>query len=100
MSDTEALWHAHNELLEKHHALEARMAAHDARYENIVEKLDLSRRERTEQHEKILGAIGELKNEMAEKRGAAKFGMWVVGILLSLGVPPALFFWYTHGGGK
>lgn len=96
MSDTDVLWQRHEELREKVDALNARMSAHDERYNAVVEKLDLSREERKEQFNAIMVEMKAVREEVAEKRGAAKFGAWLAGIMIALGVPAALFSWYTH----
>lgn len=95
-AESDALWQAHNELRDRHHALESRMAASEERHKAIVEKLDLSRVERTQQHQATLEAIGSLKNEVAEARGAARFGKFIIGLLITLGAPPALVYWWIH----
>lgn len=98
MSDSAELWQAHNELREKYHALESRMSAHDANYNAIVEKLDLSRKERNEQFQTLATEIRGLAIELAERRGAVRIAAWIVGLLIALGVPAA---WIASiGGGK
>lgn len=67
-----------------HKQLSDQLTTFSAQFNSINNKLDL------------------VRTEVAEKRGAARFGMWVVGTLISLGVPAALFSWYTsnaNGGG-
>lgn len=81
------------------------MSAHDARLVAFLE----SRREHQRQMESIAASINtrlgqfdekmdEIREKVSEAHGAAKFGKWVIGILISLGFPAALFTWYTHGG--
>lgn len=93
------------ELRDRHSNLEARVAVHDARLVAFLE----SRREHQRQMESIAASINtrlgqfdekmdEIREKVSEAHGAAKFGKWVIGILISLGFPAALFTWYTHGG--
>ena len=105
MSDSNELWHVVTELRDRHSNLEARVAVHDARLVAFLE----SRREHQRQMESIAASINtrlgqfdekmdEIRGKVSEAHGAAKFGKWVIGILISLGFPAALFTWYTHGG--
>ena len=101
-NDTDVLWQEVNNLKKENSELTARVAVGEALHKELVAEFRRNESERKEQFDKLISTINtsmeSLKNEMAEKRGAAKFGMWVVGLLISLGVPGALFAWYTHGG--
>ena len=99
--ETEALWDHVNALRDKQAALEARMAAHDAKTDALAEKIDLSRQERTEQFKVIteqIATLGEtVKEELSEYRGALKFGKWIAGTLIALGVPAGMLaMWGGH----
>lgn len=94
------LWEHHEQLRSRVNELEQKMAVAEERHSTVLEKLDESQRERRTQFETLLKEMKATRDEVVEARGAAKFGKWVVSILLALGVPPALFFWYSHGGGK
>lgn len=109
MSDSNELWQAVTELRDRHSNLEARMSAHDARHEMFLAEFRESRQERQRQMESIAASLNtrlgqfdekmdEIREKVSEAHGAAKFGKWVIGILISLGFPAGLFAWYTHGG--
>ena len=109
MSDSNELWQAVTELRDRHSNLEARVAVHDARLVAFLDEFRESRQERQRQMDTLtaalntrLGQIDEkmdtIQEKVSEAHGAAKFGKWVIGILLSLGFPAAMFTWYTHGG--
>ena len=109
MSDSNELWQAVTELRDRHSNLEARVAVHDARLVAFLDEFRESRLERQRQMDALaaalntrLGQIDEkidtIQENVSEAHGAAKFGKWVIGILISLGFPAALFTWYTHGG--
>lgn len=109
MSDSNELWQAVTELRDRHSNLEARVAVHDARLVAFLDEFRESRREHQRQMESIAASINtrlgqfdekmdEIREKVSEAHGAAKFGKWVIGILISLGFPAALFTWYTHGG--
>lgn len=101
MNDTEAVWEQINAMRDKQSALEARMAAHDAKVDALADKLDLSRTERTEQYHQLSAKIDGLgvtvQSELAEYRGALRFGKWIAGTLVALGVPAGLLaMWGGH----
>lgn len=109
MTDSNELWQAATELRDRHSNLEARVAVHDARLVAFLDEFRESRRERQRQIDTLtaalntrLGQIDEkmdtIQEKVSEAHGAAKFGKWVIGILISLGFPAALFTWYSHGG--
>lgn len=109
MSDSNELWQAVTELRDRHSQLESRVAVHDARLVAFLDEFRESRQERQRQMDTLtsalntrLGQIDEkmdtIQEKVSEAHGAAKFGKWVIGILISLGFPAALFTWYTHGG--
>lgn len=109
MSDSTELWQAVSELRDRNAALESRVSATDARVEMFLTEFRESRRERQQQMENIASSLNarlgqfdekmdEIREKVSEAHGAAKFGKWVIGLLISLGVPAALFTWYSHGG--
>lgn len=91
------LWQAVDTLRERNSALESRMSAHEATQEAFLMEFRESRRERQRQMEGITGTLAEIREKVSEAHGAAKFGKWMVGLLVSLGVPAALFAWYSGG---
>ena len=101
MNEAEALWEQINVLREKQSALESRMSAHDAKQDALAEKIDLSRSERSEQFQQLTAQISTLgetvREELSEYRGALKFGKWLAGLLIALGVPAALLTAWGHG---
>ena len=101
MNDADALWEQINVLREKQSALESRMSAHDAKQDALAEKIDLSRSERSEQFQQLTAQISTLgetvREELSEYRGALKFGKWIAGLLIALGVPAALLTAWGHG---
>ena len=101
MSEAEALWEQVNNLRDRQAVIEARIAAHEAKTDAIEDKIDLSRQERTEQFRQLSQQIEQLgttvQAELSEYRGALKFGKWLAGILIALGVPAALLASWGHG---
>lgn len=101
MNDADSLWQQINVLREKQSALESRMSAHDAKQDALAEKIDLSRSERSEQFQQLTAQISTLgetvREELSEYRGALKFGKWLAGLLIALGVPAALLTAWGHG---
>lgn len=101
MNEQEALWEQVNQLRDKQSALESRMSAHDAKQDALAEKIDLSRTERTEQFRSLsdqIAKVGEdVREELSEYRGALKFGKWIAGILIAMGVPAAMLAAWGHG---
>lgn len=95
--NTTELWQAVTELRDRHATLESRVAAHDVRHEMLLAEFRESRQERQRQMEGITGTLAEIREKVSEAHGAAKFGKWMVGLLVSLGVPAALFAWYSGG---
>lgn len=101
MTDAEAVWEQINVMRDRQSAAEARMAANDATVAALIEKVDLSRQERTEQYLALSAKMDSLGKtvqiELAEYRGALRFGKWLAGILIALGVPAGLLaLWGGH----
>lgn len=57
---------------------------------DLGEKMDLSRKERAEQYADIKKSLDLLGEEISEYRGALRFGKWMAGTLIALGVPSAM----------
>lgn len=76
------------------------MAVAEERHDTVLAALDESKRERRGQFNTLLGEVKAMRDELTEYRGMAKFGKWAIATLIALGVPPAMIYWFTHGGGK
>lgn len=92
--DHRELWQAVDNLRERNGALESRMSAHEATQEAFLMEFRESRRERKEQIDTIAHAIESrlsdfdgkfdtLSEKVTEAHGAAKFGKWLIGIVLA-----------------
>lgn len=92
-NDTGTLWQAVDEIRNRQSQIEARVAAHDARLVAFLEEFRESRRERKEQIEAIAREmrrsvdefntkLDELRLQVSEAHGMAKFGRWLAGVAL------------------
>lgn len=102
--DHRELWQAVDAGRERISALESRMSAHDAKHESFLDEFRESRKERKEQMDTIAQAIHSrlvdfdgkfdaLAEKVTEAHGAAKFGKWLLGIVLA-----AIGLFYARGG--
>lgn len=95
---TQELWQAVSELRDRNATLESRISANDARHEMFLAEFRESRQELQRQMESISASLADIQVKVGEAHGAAKFGKWMIGLLVSMGVPAALFAWYSNGG--
>lgn len=99
-SEKDVLWQRHEELRARVEGLEQKMAVAEERHVSVLDRLDENKNERRAQFETLLSEVKATRDELTEYRGMAKFGKWAIATLIALGVPPAMIYWFTHGGGK
>ena len=69
-----------------------RIAALEAEVKGIRASVNESRMERHRQYEDISDKLDTLIVEVTEYRGAIRFGKWVVGTLIGIGIPSAFLY--------
>lgn len=82
-----------DELAQRIATLEARMNQSDERHDDLRERIEQSRQERSAQYKDISEKLDTLIEEVTEYRGALQFGKWLAGILIALGIPSAFLYW-------
>lgn len=77
--------------------LAGRVVGIEGRHDVVLTELRTSRKESSEQLQKIGEKLDSLTVEVSEYRGALRFGKWAASILIALGVPAALLaYWGGH----
>lgn len=77
--------------------LAGRVVGIEGRHETVLTELRISRKESSQELQKISAKLDSLTVEVSEYRGALRFGKWAASILIALGVPAALLaYWGGH----
>ena len=104
---SEELWDRISAIDVRFAELEGRINMQQQALNTIEKTLMENREERQHFHNetkaalvKIADSVSAINDKVTEAHGMAKFGKWIVGTLIALGVPAAMFAWYSHGGGK
>ena len=64
------------------------------RHDTVLGEIRQSREERSRQIAKLDAKLDTLTHEVSEYRGALRFGKWLAGLLIAMGVPAALLAYW------